>query len=327
MKKNVDRRSRNMRGFQIPPIRILGKVEKVQASELSPGKMQEKSISIPKAVVAYVDMLGFSKKKDDQDIEDSLLDFSGPLAVTARLFPKVRFNAFSDCAFISIHEEDARDLIDALRFAFGHWIADGILVRGGVATGTYSETKSVATTTAPENFVGSLFSGSAVTAAVKLEGSGCGALLFTNNGMAEFLFDKYKEPILTFDNSQVIGWPDDDSSFFWFTGISLLRLLKLLSIKNGTTHSVLGILLNNLRYSFTAAANRLPPWSLVLALLSSPARAAEVRKKAIELLGIEDPGDFDPLQGVIDKWLAKRQEMELLEYLADSDSSIPVSKK
>lgn len=327
MTRNVDRRNENIGKLQIPPITIPAKDKKIPVSEVGSSKIQEKSISIPKAIVAYIDILGFSGKKDDEDIETSLLDFSGPLAVAASCFVKVRFNAFSDCAFISTYQEDATTLVGALRFAFDHWIADGILVRGGVAMGAYSETKSVAITAASDNFVGSLFSGSAVTTAVKLEASGCGALLFTNEETAEFLFDKYKEPIFTFGNSQVIGWSDDDSSLLCFTGISLLRLLKLLSTKDGTTHPVVGILLNNLRYSFTAAANRLLPWSLVLALLSSPARAAEVRKKAIELLGIEDPGDFDPLQEVIDKWLAKRQEMELLEYLADSDSSIPVSKK
>ena len=326
MKKNVDRRSKNMRGFHIPPITIPGKDEKAQVSELGSGKIQEKSISIPKAVVAYVDILGFSQKRDDQDIEDSLLDFSGPLAAAARRFPKVRFNAFSDCAFISIRKEDARDLIDALRFAFRHWIADGILIRGGVAMCTYSETKSVAITTAPENFVGSLFSGSAVTPAVKLEGSGCGALLFTNNGTAEFLSSRCTEAIFAFDDGQILSCFRDESSLLWFTGISLLRLLKLLSIKDEATRPAIGILVNNVRYSFTVAANSLLPRSLVLALLSCSTKTLDVRERAVELLGIQDPGDFGYFQRVIDLWLAKREEMKFLRALADSDSSIPVGK-
>lgn len=327
MTKNVDRRSKNVRKLRIPPITIPGEIRKVSFSEVKSPKIEEESISIPEAIVAYLDILGFSGKKDDEDIEDTLLDFSGPFVAAARFFREVRFNVFSDCAFVSTYKEHAAILVGALRFAFRHWISDGVFIRGGVALGTYSETKSVEIARTPGNFVGNLFSGSALTAAVKLEDSGCGALLFTNEETAEFLFSKYKEPVFTVDDGQVIGWSEDDSSLYWFTGISLLRLLKFLSAKEGTTHPAIGILLNNLRYSFTATANRLLPWSLVLALLSSPARSPEAREKAIELLGIEDPGDFGRLQEIINSWLAKRKEMELLEILADSDSSIPAFKK
>ena len=66
--------------------------------------------------------------------------------------------------------------------------------------------------------MGSLFSGSAVTRAVKLEGSGKGALLFTNEECAEFYYKNDGEPIFEIDNSIFIGWSDEDSILYWFTG-------------------------------------------------------------------------------------------------------------
>ena len=137
----------------------------------------------------------------------SLLDFSGPLAIAANHCPKIRFSVFSDCAFITTSTKHASDLIAAIRFAFIEWFADGILVRGGIARSGYIETRSFARVLGmpSKNFIGSLFSSSAVTAAMKLEGSGCGALLFINDETAEFLHREYEDPIYTVESYKVVG--------------------------------------------------------------------------------------------------------------------------
>lgn len=156
-----------MKKLPIPPMKISGKIKKIPISKLTPGTIPEKSIEISEAVVAYLDVLGFSEKKDDEDIKLTLSDFSGPIALSANHYPEVRFNVFSDCAFIAASIEHAVDLLSAIRFAFTQWVADGILVRGGIARGTYKETYTIALEMTLKNFIGSLFSGSAVTAAAR----------------------------------------------------------------------------------------------------------------------------------------------------------------
>jgi hypothetical protein len=112
-------------------------IRNIPISEIKPGKIEGKSIEISQAVVAYLDVLGFSDKINDSDIEACILDFAGVLIVASNLYPKVHFNVFSDCAFMSAPKGNAEDLLSALRFAFGQWINDGVLVRGGLAIGSY----------------------------------------------------------------------------------------------------------------------------------------------------------------------------------------------
>lgn len=321
MRINLDKHDKNIRKLPIPPMKIPGKIVKVPISEIKLSNNEDKSIEISNAVVVYLDVLGFSKKKDEEDIKLTLLDFLGPLALSAVNYPEIRFNVFSDCAFVSTSVENAADLLSAVRFAFTQWTADGILVRGGIALGTYKETYGVALDMTSSNFVGSLFSGSAVTAAVKLEGSGCGSLLFTNEKCAEFYDKKYGEPIFVLDNHKIIGWTDEDSVLYWFIGISFLRLLKLFSLKYGTNHPVAKILFNNIRYSFAATDSLLPQF-LVLAILSLPTNTPEAREKALELLEIKDPDDFIMFKEIISEWLNDKDKVKLLKFFADSDSSI-----
>ena len=322
MTRNLDKHDKNMKKFPIRPMKIPGKIKKIPISKIMPGTIPEKSIEISEAVVAYLDVLGFSEKKDDEDIEFTLFDFSGPIALSATHYPEVRFNVFSDCAFIAASVEHGADLLSAIRFAFTQWVADGILVRGGIARGTYKEIYTVALKMTSKNFIGSLFSGSAVTAAVKLEGSGPGALLFTNEECAEFYNRQYGELIFSLKDYKIIGWSDEDSSLYWFTGISFLRLLRLLSLKDGTKYPVTEKLLNNIRYSFAATDSSLPRF-LVLAILSSPIITPEVRAKSLDLLKIKDPDDFVPFKEVIDEWLSDTENLKVLKFLADEDSSIP----
>jgi len=322
MTREFDKHYKNLKKLPIRPMKILGKIKKIPTSKIMPGTISKKTIEIPEAVVAYLDVLGFSEKKNDEDIESTLFDFSGPIALSAIHYPEVRFNVFSDCAFIAASVEHGADLLSAIRFAFTQWIGDGILVRGGIARGTYKETYTVALEMTSKNFIGSLFLGSAVTAAVKIEGVGPGALLFTNEECAEFYNKQYGEPIFSLKDYKIIGWSDEDSSLYWFTGISFLRLLRLLSLKDGTKNLVTEKLLNNIRYSFNATDSLLPRF-LVLAILSSPFITPEVRGKALGLLKIKDPDDFVPFKDVIDKWLSDKDKIKLLKFLADMDSSIP----
>jgi hypothetical protein len=294
----------------IRPFKIPGKIVKVPLSKIKSGKNQEKSISISDAIVVYIDILGFSEKKDGEDIEMCLLDFSGPLTLAAHHFPQVRFNVFSDCAFIASNKENAKDLLSAIRYSFSQWISDGILVRGGIAIGSYNETQSSAQCIAPKNYVGSLFSGSAVTGAVKLEGSGKGALLFTNEECAELYYKNYGEPIFKIDDSILIGWSDEDSILYWFTGISFLRLINLFTIKKNNK-SIIDKLLNNIIYAFDVTDSLLPRF-LVLAILSSSIISPEVREKVINILKVKDPDDFIPFKDMINEWLNDSKELKYL---------------
>ncbi|MFZ2447567.1 MAG: hypothetical protein WAW37_14525 [Syntrophobacteraceae bacterium] len=305
----------------VAPMKLEGRIMEVPIENIRSGKIPGTFFS--EAIVAYFDVLGFSEKKDDEDIELCLLDFLAPLAVAAERYPNVRFNVFSDCAFVAASIESASDLLSAVRFAFLQWSADGILVRGGLSSGTYTENSSSALTLAAplKNFVGNIFSGSGVTGAVKLEAAGAGALLFTDEKCAVFYHKRYGEHIFSLDSHRIIGWhAGDNSSLFWFAGISFLRLLRLLSFTNGKTHPVAQKLLNNLKYSF--ASETLPhSWSLVLALLSSATLTPEVRTTVLDLLGIVESDNFDKFKEVIDI-LQSKPEMELLRILADADSSI-----
>lgn len=306
----------------IPPMKLPGKVVKIPVSKIHVDMI---SSEMSEAVVAYFDILGFSQKKKHKDMETSLLDFSGALLLAAENYPEIRFNVFSDCAFISASLKDAADLLSAIRYAFTQWVSDGILVRGGIALGSYRETDArahIVLRKALKNFVGNLFSGSAVTAAVRLEGSGCGGLLFTNEECAEFYAQKYGEPIFQLDDYKIIGWSDESRILYWFVGISFFQLLKLLSLKDESKRRTRKNLINNIRYSFTAT-NSLLPNILILTILSLPTIPFEAREKAVKLFKIKDPGDFNHFKEIIDELLKDEQKIKLLKTLADMDSSIP----
>lgn len=305
----------------IRPMALAGKIKKIPVSKIKSGKIA--GISYPRAIVAYFDMLGFSEKRDDKDIEMCQLDFSSPLVLAALNYSEVRFNVFSDCAFIAAPLNKAAEMLSAIRFAFTQWTADGVLVRGGIAKGTYRENRSYTLTLAPNNFVGSLFAGSAVTAAVKLEGAGQAALLFTNKECAEFFSKHYKEPIFKSDGQYIIGWSSEDQVLYWFTGVSFLRLLRIMSIgEDISTLSIGAKLINNILYSFQATDSPVPEF-VVLAILSSKAVTPDIKAKALSYLGIKDPNIYVRFQDAINKWLSDPRKLQLLEDLAYMDSSIP----
>lgn len=314
--------------LQIRPMELKGEIiRNVPASMLKSGRISETSIAISKAVVAYIDILGFSEKKNGDDIEDCLLDFSGPLILASREYSEVRFNIFSDCAFISASEDNADDVLSALRFAFKQWVADGILVRGGIAMGKYDEINSAAQKIAPHNTICSIFSGTAVVAAVRLEGSGPGALLFTDKECAEFYSQKYGEPIFTLKDQKIIWWSDENDSLFCFAGHSILRLLKLLSSSSDKKiiESISEKLINNLKYSRAASRDDYFPWSIISVILSSPTISAELRRKTLKALGADEKDLYKLRDDMIKDWF-NRSDVKLLFAIADTDSSIPSSQ-
>jgi len=308
----------------ISPMKLKGEIANVPISAIKVSL--EKSIEFNDAVVAYLDILGFSKKKDDEDIKLCLLDFSGPLIVASREFNSVRFNIFSDCAFVSSSQNNADHLLSALRFAFRQWISDGILVRGGIAKGTYCEMSSAAQKIASNNTISSIFSGSAVFTAVKLEGSGNGALLFTNDECARFYNKNYGEPIYSLEDQKIISWSDNKDVLFCFAALSFLRLLKIIStlVESEIPKSICNKLMNNIKYSRAASSDIYFPWLIISPILSSPIVSKELRGKILELFNTKEENIYEFDKKIINKWF-DRDDIKLLFAIADMDSSIPPS--
>jgi hypothetical protein len=286
------------------------------------GISKQQTIEFPESVTAYLDVLGFSNKKNAKDMEMVLLDFAGPLVIVANTFGNIRFNIFSDCAFVSTSIENAAPLLSAIRFSFTQWVADSILVRGGIALGSYKEIHGALDEIIPRNLFGSFFAGSAVTEAVRLEGSGTGALLFASNECAEFYRMEYGEPLFYRPNARVIGWSDSGRSLYWFVGVSLLRLLKILSTDDGLRHSATPHLLSNINYSLEVGDDTIR--LEVLGILSWSKLSKKVKEAAIGLLGIKDQ-DFRRFQKNIDDWLSDEKAIKLLTVFANFDSGIPGS--
>jgi len=310
----------------IRPLPRTGIVGYIPLSKLSSGVIRKKSISIPDAVVAYLDILGFSQKKNQREIEDSLLDFAGPLTAALDERQKLRGTIFSDCAFVSASKENAADLLSALRYAFVSWTADGIPVRGGIAVGKYKETQTYYLERVRDNFISRLFHGSAVTSAVRTEQSGEGALLFATEACSRFYQQRYGEPIYTLGAGRIIGWSDDPKTLYWFAGVSFVRILRLLSLKGAETHPIIAALWNNVKYSMTV--NPDITWLVISVILSSPIASNAIRSKVRASLGVDIPRDSGLVRMTRD-WLRKNKEsLRSLVDIADMDSSItPLLRK
>ena len=213
----------------IKAIELGGEIKTGKISEIKSGKRP--TVVIKNAIVVYVDILGFSKKTKVKDIENTLLDFGGSLSIASDIFKKIRFNVFSDNAFLATSQENAKELISVLRFVFQRWTSNSMLIRGGIAIGEYREFSSVAMQSTSSNFIGNHFAGTAVIKAVELEKNHEGAFIFTDKKCAEFISKRLNEPIFTNNDKKFIGWSDNDYTLFQFTAISLFRLLKLLKHK------------------------------------------------------------------------------------------------
>ena len=198
--------------------------------------------------------------------------------------------------------------------------------------GDYKEDYTAALDMAPNNFEGKIFFGRASTNAVRLESKGIGALLFADDECAQFYKKRYGEPIYRLNGCNVLGWSDDFWYLFWYTGISLLHLLKILNLDIEQKHPATRHLVSNIRYSF-AATETFSTQVLVLAILSLPEVNSKVRQKACEILGIKTPKIFVRFKEAIefvDKWLKGNidppyhtSRFEFLRILAEMESSIP----
>ena len=110
-----------IRPFQLPSDDII----KMNVSQISRLIVPEQTIEFQEAITAYLDVLGFSHKKSAEDMEMTLKDFAGPLVFSANFFRNIRFNIFSDCAFVTTSIENAAPLLSsiALRLLNGQQIA------------------------------------------------------------------------------------------------------------------------------------------------------------------------------------------------------------
>ena len=113
-----------------------------------------------------------------------------------------------------------------------------------------------------------------------------------------------------------MGWSDDEKILYWFVGISLLRLLKVLSLDTWKEHPATRHLVNNIKYSLGATNSQLL-YFLILAILSLPTVSSEARKKATQLFNIKDPEYFIPYKKLIDEWLKSTKK-------SDSSHCLPI---
>lgn len=89
-------------------------------------------------ITAFLDLLGTRTQVRDGSFGDTdVLDFVNPVGVAAARLPGVYCAAFSDSVVIAAPVEKVRDFLIALAFVHRQWFADGLLVRGGVATGSF----------------------------------------------------------------------------------------------------------------------------------------------------------------------------------------------
>lgn len=302
----------------IPPMELNGKIRNVNLSEIRSSVLPDECVDIPSAIVGYFDILGFSYKKDWEDIETSLLDFFGPLLIAANKFPDVYVNVFSDCAFISTSCNNADKFLQSIRFAFVHWISDGILVRGGASIGNYSEIKTIFSSNIPKNFRGNLFSGEGVSKAVRIETKGEGAFVFVDEKTARFLKVFFAEPIYSIDNHIFVGWGNDNRSMFWFAGISLIRMI--LAIRNKKPEKLVEKFKNNILYALNVSKDLTVRFIIFAICSSNIVENEDEIRKVLNKIGI--PDERNKFSEIIKKWLNKDKTFLLLKKIAYSDSSL-----
>lgn len=296
--------------------------EELLKEEIKPGV--EKSLEFKRAMVAFVDVLGFSSQNSQGEIVNILNDFAGPLLTASIEKPNLRLHLFSDNAFIAVDAVHADDLIASLRYCFGRWSWNGILVRGGIAMGSYFEYQAVHFIMANSNFKGALFSGTAVNKSVQLEkNSKSGAFLFLDKESAEFLHSRYSEPIVTIEGNHVTPWSDDKMALFWYTEVSTIRLLTWLSNDIGQ-NSIIKKLVNNIHHSLVQDGTGFV-LTVVLACLSIPTLKPKIRKKACELIGIKELDQYPDYAERIQLFL-NWVEFQSTKRIAQMDSGLPKMK-
>lgn len=104
----------------------------------------------------------------------------------------------------------------------------------------------------------------------------------------------------------------------------MLRLLRLLAnddYDSDNNKRVISNLLTNINYTIHATNPSLM-WGCILAILSVPKLPIKARERAIKLLNIKDPTDFQQAKAFIENFLKDNKEIDYLLAHADLDSSI-----
>jgi hypothetical protein len=244
----------------------------------------------------------------------------------------IRFNIFSDCAFVCATAKNADHLLSAIRYAFTQWTADGVLVRRGISMGSYSEVNPRGMSGPTGNFSCDLFHGSGVIRAARLEANGCGSLLFTNTETANLYATKYREPIFVLKprGDRILGWTDNPRHLHWFAGISFIRLLMLLTAARKGDRKTMEHFLRNIQYSLTVQrqiGNYDYLQHLMMIILSSNRIKPRVRTRALQILGWkgltqENLAEWKELRARLYKDPEVRGSMYFLEAIARNDSGL-----
>ena len=299
-------------------------IKKIKFSEIKTEVKNPGSFNYHEAIVAYLDILGFSGKKDLEDIERTLFDFSSPLAIASKKIPDIKFYIFSDCAFIIAQVKFLREILEIIRFAFSQWISDGILVRGGIAKGSFGEMFTWLHPNAKHdfgsNFISSLFSGTAVVEAVRLEENGDAALLFCSKELAKIVQLESGEIVYEIDDNKfVIPWTYDTKFLIGIISIASRRLVKFLSSEKEVYSTIINKLKNTIIFSINLSEKPILLISIILTILKIPDTPEFVRNSLCKILLINDIDEYEQL---IQEW-KKTDYYEIVKFIADSDSSLP----
>ena len=136
------------------------------------GALTQKKIQL-----SEIDYVAFGLKMNQQSEQffcaQLLIKFRSVLAKIKKINTKVNIAQLSDCAFV--WSEDVASVMDAARKIMYLAIRSGILLRGGLAYGDIVEPNKI------NHGIGHFILGEASTKAVKLESSGKGCRIFSDN--------------------------------------------------------------------------------------------------------------------------------------------------
>lgn len=155
---------------------------------------------------AYFDILGTKDLVHSGEFSDlHALDFSGAVFIAAHEYPNSRFATFSDCVIVTTPSSAPKEFLDVLRLLCGNWMADGILVRGGIALG---DVKWVdhghidKLINSHHNLRCARVYGAALNEAVEIErSSGPGILAFASDTAAEYIRQVEPESVLALSSN------------------------------------------------------------------------------------------------------------------------------
>ena len=263
------------------------KKSQVKQIPISKLKVSDLSISEENAIVGYFDILGYSFKTDCEDSKHSVLDFSGALLLVAKEYPHLKINVFSDNAFVYAKIENVKDFFAGIRFAFDKWVQNGVLVRGGIALGSYNEMGNERYGNTIPNFVESIFFGSAVCQAVRNEDSK-GPFLFVDKASATTINKFINEPVFQVESEvYCYAWSDNPHVLMRYIIMCFVRLLLALrKDKNAVAEKMRCGIMAALKWNSSKLDE--PFYTLLLLLDSSLLQNVTERDKVARYLRFDD---------------------------------------